>query len=100
MNNDPPQPVFGCIKEIWLIHNFVYFEVFLFDTICFCPTYQEYLVEESSECEHVICPYEQLVDYNVCHKKMDHEGRTYIPVKYNLDDIVEEHFKNCNPLHE
>ena len=65
-----PLPVFGSIEQIWLVSDFCYFEVLLYDTICFDDTYQSYAVTECLPPENdYLCAYESLVDYNVFHKK-------------------------------
>ena len=95
---DPPYPEFGSIKEIWLISDYVYFEVSLYETVYFEYSYQAYMVKKCNPEKTRICSYERLVDYNVFHEKEDHASNTYIPVKYDLDDIVEEYWKDANPL--
>ena len=99
VTGDPPLPVFGCIKEIWMVSSFVYFEVSLYKTVCFEYNFQAYLVEIPSPSKDFICSYERLVDFNVFHEKFDENSNIYIPVKYDIDDIIEEHCKDCNPLH-
>ena len=51
------------IYLFWLVSDFVYFEVLLYDMICFDDTYQSYAV---SEClppdNHYLCAYESLLD--------------------------------------
>ena len=38
------------------------------------------------------CSYESLVDYNVFHI-IEFNNSLYISVKYDIDDLVEEHYK-------
>ena len=90
-------PLFGQIKEIWLCHGYIYFEVNLYDTLCYDLNFQAYLVEDVTE--EKLFPYESLVDFNVFHLKNDTVGNCYIPTKYCIDDIVEQHIKGSNPLH-
>ena len=53
-------------------------------------SYQAYNVKYTDVEEVFICPYERLVDFNVYHiKKVEQE--LYIPIKYDVDDIVEEY---------
>ena len=60
-------PSFGCIKQIWVVSDFVYFEFLTFETLCFSATYQAYHVRdvESARC-HEICAYESLVGLVFC----------------------------------
>ena len=46
----------------------------------------------------IVYSYESLVDYNVFHIKKDSNGTLYVQVKYDLDDIMEEHVYERNPL--
>jgi hypothetical protein len=92
-------PVFASIKEIWVISDFVYFECMLFKTLSFSEDHQAYHIQESaSETGHVICPYENLVDYNVFHIHKDCLKELYISVKYDVKDLMAQHVKGCNPL--
>ena len=92
-------PVFASIKEIWVISDFVYFECILFETLCFSEDLQAYRIEESaSATDRVICPYENLVDYNVFHIHKDCSKELYISVKYDVKDLMAQHVKGCNPL--
>ena len=56
------------------------------------------MIELSNEKENVVCPYENLVDYNIFHIKKDHHGNNYVPVKYDLDNLIDEHVQGQNPL--
>ena len=90
-------PLFGQIKEIWLCHSYIYFEVDLYKTLCYDESFQSFLVEDMAEV--TLFPYESLVDFNVFHLKYDKVGNSYIPTKYYIDDIVEQHANGNNPLH-
>ena len=46
----------------------------------------------------VIYSHENMVDFNVFHIRKDQYGNQYVPVNYDLDDIIEEHVKGRNPL--
>ena len=67
--NNQLLPVFGQIFQIWLISDYVYFEVCAYDTICFDYTHQAYLVEKGVPDAVSVVPYENLVDFNVFHVK-------------------------------
>lgn len=98
---DPALPVFGVILCIWSILDFVYFDVRLLHTQRFDHKYQAYCVRDVENYEDctTICPYDSLVDFNVFHCKKDKHGNQYVPVKYDLCDIIEEHAEGRNPLH-
>ena len=62
------------------------------NTLCFDYYHQAYEIAAANNTgESMICSAEGLVDYNVFHVKKDQHGNTYVPVKYDLDDILEEH---------
>jgi len=95
---DRQLPVFGVIKNIFVISDYVYFDVTLYSTILFEANLQSYFVEEiSDEDNQYICSYESLVDYNVFHI-LENDGSLYVSVKYDIDDVVEEHCKEQNCL--
>ena len=89
-------PIFGSIKKIYIVGDFVYFLVSLFNTCKFEYNYQAYLVEDDKE--EYLCCYQSLIDYNVFHVKNDKQGNLYIPTKYDIDDLVEQHYKSRNPI--
>ena len=71
----------------------------MLQTVCFDHSHQAYhVMEQSNEDGLHVCAYESLLDYNVFHLKRDEHGNKYVPVKYELDDIIEEHVQGCNPL--
>lgn len=99
-SGDPVVPQFGVVHDIWLIGDYVYFGVDLVQTVCFDYHHQAYQVTERTDNEKsVICSFESLVDFNVFHMKRDHRGNKYIPVKYDIDDLIEEHVEGRNPFH-
>ena len=63
----------------------------LLDTVCFEPSNQSYHVENSEPRDVMVCPYEQLVDFNVFHLKKYQDGRTFVLLKYDIDDLAEEY---------
>lgn len=92
-------PIMGSIKQIWVVSDFIYFEYLQFETLCFSDIYQAYKVKEISDTlTHSICSYESLVDYNVFHVHVNHLEEMYIPVKYDICDLMEQHVKGKNPL--
>ena len=54
---EPALPVFGKIKEIWVMHDFVYFKVSILETVCMESSYQVYNVKCLDDEEVFICPY-------------------------------------------
>jgi len=80
-------PVFGSIKEIWVIHDYIYFEVSLFKTICVENDTQAYQIEDQIPASIHICAYER---FNVFHVKILKKNK-FVAVKYDLNDIVKEY---------
>ena len=101
VSGNPLLPVFGIIVQIWVIKDFVYFDVRLLQTICFDCKYQACHVMEIEDEElcTAVYAYECVVDFNVFHVKTTNTRKMYIPTKYNLNDIMVEHVKGLNPLH-
>ena len=56
-------PVFGILEQVWIIHEYVYFEVKVLGTKDFNFLRQSYLVEKSDFVHYF--SYETLLDYNV-----------------------------------
>ena len=63
-------PSFGKICEIFIIHEFLYFEVTLFETVRFNYIFQSYEVKELVNEPKKIVPQDSLQDYNVFHTKI------------------------------
>lgn len=91
-------PIFGTIKEIYVIGGFVYFDLLLYRTSHFEYSYQAYFVEQFNQTKRIISAYECLVDYNVFHKIYNENGNLYVSVKYDINDLLEEHYKGFNPI--
>lgn len=98
IDQDLLSPMFGVIKQIWSVSDFIYFEYSPVETLCFSKRFQAYHVRETVAAETGIASYESLVDFNVFHTHEDNEGEAYIPVKYDVDDLIEQHAKGKNPL--
>ena len=98
VDEDLVRPIFGTICVIWMIRDFIYFEYTLMDTLCFNEEFQAYQVKSSEEVETKLCPYESLVDFNILHLHEDNEGGLYVPMKYDIADLMEQHLKGDNPL--
>ena len=57
-------------------------------------------MKENKEVCTRVCTYEGLLDFNVFHPKKDQDGNHNVPVKYDLRDLMIEHVKCENPLHQ
>ena len=96
--NEPLLPIFGQLKKIWLIDEFVSFEFSPFETYAFDQVHQAYCVQQDDpEISHFMST-DDLVDFNVMHLKKSHLGKTYVSSKYYLNDIMEEVIKGANPM--
>jgi hypothetical protein len=93
-------PMFASIKEIWVISDFIYFECIPLETLCFSEVHQAYEIQEFPVAASgtIICPYENIVDYNVFHIHEDNLRNMYITMKYDIKDLMAEHVRGCNPL--
>ena len=65
---------------------------------CFSERFQAYHVMESETVVTGIASYESLVDFNVFHTHEDSDDERYVPVKYDIADILEQHTNGRNPL--
>lgn len=96
---EPSLPIFGELKKIWVIDEFVYFQLSLLETHSFDEMRKAYCVEHvDPEVAHFVSN-DDLVYFNVLHLKQDHLGKSYVPAKYHLNDIMEEFLKDTNPMH-
>ena len=91
-------PVFGEIHQIWILNDYVYFEYMPLETLYFSERFQAYHVKYVADVDTKLCSYESLVDYNVFHSHEDNEGELYVPVKYDIVDLMEQHMEGKNPL--
>ena len=80
------------------LSDFVYFEVNVLETRYSCGRFEAYRLANTPSKIIQVMAYENLVDYNVFHKKESNCGDLYVPVKYHLDDILEEYNSFRNPL--
>lgn len=95
---EPLLPIFGELKKIWLIEEHVYFELSLFETHSFDEMHQAYFVQHvDPEVAHFVST-DDLVDFNVLHLKKNQSAKSYVPVKYHLNDIMEEFLKDSRPM--
>lgn len=92
------KPIFGTICVIWMISDYIYIEYMPLETLCFSEQFQAYHVKKAPEVETKLCSYESLVDFNILHIHEDNEGQLYVPVKYDILDLMEQHLKGDNPL--
>lgn len=96
--NNPPLPVFGQLRQIWLISDFVYFEVCAFDTFCLDYLHQAYLVKKVIPDVVCVVPYENLVDFNVFHAKSDMQENCFASPKYEIVDVMHEYVQGTSPI--
>ena len=90
-------PVFGKIVGIYIVHDFVYFEIMQYKTQEFCFNYQAYLVEVTEQ--KSFKAYGSLIDYNVYHMKTDSNENQYIQPKYSLSEMIDCYVMGVNPIH-
>ena len=99
VSGDPPLLMFGELHKIWIVGSYIYFETFLLETDGLDHVQQAYQVRKIVlDALHLVAS-DSLLDYNVFHLKQDHFGKNYIAVKYDINDIMQEHLKGTNPLH-
>jgi hypothetical protein len=98
-SGNPPLPIFGEIHKIWIVGSYIYFETFLLETDRLDHVHQAYQVRKIVPDALHFVGSDGLVDHNVFHVKQDHFGRSYIAVKYDINDIMHEYLKGTNPLH-
>ena len=91
-------PIFGSLKEILLCGNLTFLLVSLLETHRFEENFIGYSVTETGT--ESIWPLDNILDYNIYKKIVTVEGLQVIPLKYDLFDIIDEHNKGSNPLHE
>ena len=94
-------PKFGKIETVFLIHGFIYLEVFLHNTVQLNEMLQGYEITESLIRNSKVVSYESLVDHDVYHlKETEDTAVGLIPIIYSLFDLIEEHISNNNTLFE
>lgn len=94
----PRAPVFGKLKSIWLADEHVVFEYEPYRTLTFNEYLMAYQVEELTNGRTEFCHVTTMLDYNVYStQKLD--GRIYVPLKYYLGDLIDQHVVGENPLH-
>ena len=64
---------------------------------CFRDQFQAYQVVKH-EADRAVCAYENIVDFNIFHIHEDSTGEKYIPVKYDINDLIEQHVIGRNPM--
>lgn len=94
----PRAPVFGKLKSIWLANEHVLFEYEPYRTIMFDATLMAYQVEELSHGISEFCHVDTMLDYNV-YSLQKLSNSLYVPLKYHLGDLVDQHVIGENPLH-
>ena len=93
-------PIFGKLGSIWLADDIVIFSYLPLKTVSFNSNLMSYEVEECMLAMAMdFCLYDRLLDFNV-YSSQDLNGKLYVPLKYDLTDIIDLHIKGENPLHE
>ena len=91
-------PCLGLLNKYGMYVNFYILSMFHLKHYVSVNASKSYHVKENEAMETGIASYESLVDFNVFHTHEDSEGGLYIPVKYDIVDIIEQHAKGKNPL--
>lgn len=91
-------PVFGKLECIWLADEEILFEYTPFRTVEFDVNLMAYEVEEPESNVTEFCHFNLILDYNVYFIQRPVSG-LYIPLKYDLRDIIKQHVIGENPLH-
>lgn len=88
--NDQHLPVFGLIKDIWLVNTYVYcFEYQPYDTLGFSKDLLAYEVDIPNLAQATeVIDAEKLVDFTAYYAVM-FEDHQYVAIKYNLNDVME-----------
>ena len=91
-------PSFGKICDIFIIHEFLYFEVTLFETVRFNDIFQLYEVKELVNEPIKTLRQDNLLDYNFFHTKTVDDNNIFVPTKYSWKDILRQDQLGKNPL--
>ena len=98
VSGDPHLPLFGELQKIWVVGTYIYFETLLLDTDALDYAHQAYCVRKVVPDAVQFVASDGLLDYNVFHIKQDILSKSYVGVKYNISDIIDEYVKGTNPL--
>ena len=92
-------PVFVKLENIWFLDEEIIFEFSPLETLGFDGNLIAYKVAEPLPDDVTkFCHFKRLLDYNVYSLQKLTNG-LYIPLKYDLRDIIREHIVGDNPLH-
>lgn len=92
-------PTFGKLQQIWLVDKEILFEFKPLTTVEFDPNLMAYQVYDlGDDALSELCFYNRMLDFNV-YSLQRHSDAVYIPLKYDLRDIIREHIVGENPLH-
>ena len=92
-------PIFGRLQRIWLADEDVIFEITPLRTLQFDKNVLGYEVEDPGNgvpTEYYF--YKRMLDYNL-YSLQEVRGTSFIPLKYDLRDIIDLHVVGENPLH-
>ena len=92
-------PLFGKLGAIWVADEHIVFEFLPLETLYFSKDMMAYRVEEPLVAMSMdLCLHSKLLDYNV-YFLQETDNALYVPLKYDLTDIVNKHIVGANPLH-
>ena len=92
-------PAFGRIQRIWLADEEAIFEYTPLRTVEFNDGFMSYEVKDPGDgVPTEFCLYTSMLDFNV-YSILKQFDATFIPIKYNLRDLIRLHVVGENPLH-
>ena len=84
----------GQIMTIYIVNQTAVFAVKMFDTLYFDDNMQSYCLQEPDNPEGlVLVQPSQLVDHTNFFSINDYDGQLYVPIKYDMTDVIELHQK-------
>ena len=89
-------PVFGLLLRILLLNEDVYFVYKPYVTVQFSSVFASFEVKDIDAED--ICIASELLDFNVYHMVFSDDNSLFIPIKYDLSDIIREQLYGNNPL--
>lgn len=92
-------PVFGKLDCVWLANDEIIFEYFEYRVVGFSNELMAYqVVDIQPDDPTKFCIPHKMLDFNV-YSIQTVNSELYIPLKYNLKDIINQHVVGGNPLH-
>ena len=92
-------PIFGRLQQIWMADEEIIFEFTPLRTVQFDDNLLSYEVDDPGDgVPTEFCFYNCMLDYNLYSLQEQH-GTAFIPLKYDLRDLISLHVVGENPLH-